>query len=396
MENPHQLVKRQLNSHSTNLSHSISNMFLFYHQCLHTSKSSLLERFHRFVIEHFSFQSLDHFDLLFQHMLEHPLMHLWTINQINLGTQTIIHIQRQMINQEKIFVLHQIERALLFEDYLRQHQIDLCSSISLAQTLQEYQQLILTSLTFSNVSINDDLERLLNNETSLPIVYSSIKRSTELKDFIQILFDKQIIEFDQHPEYFRLLSNFTYDLNIHLVNMPIFRSTIAYQCQLYLKYYIAIRSFNESKFERWFDYITSSILQILLHSWPGDASYTCLYSTIVRHPQLERISYWNRFLEFMKRQITSPMITVEIRLVDFFQLDSIFRFLFANQFGHYCHLMIYKYGPKLLPFISLFDQEMEIRLKNLWKQTLTHNVHERQQSSKNFLLISIRFLFVCI
>lgn len=365
-------------------------MFIFYHQCLHTSKSNLLEQFQQFVLEHFSFNSFSH---LFEHMLEHPLMHLWSINQINFGTQTILHIQRQLANQEKIFVLHQIEQALVFEDYLRQHQINLCSPTSLVKTLQEYQQLILTSLTFSNVSINDDLERLINNEKSLPIVYSSIKRSNELKDFIQIFFDKHLI--NESEQYIQFFTNFTYDLKIHLANIPIFRSTIAYQCQLYLKYYIAIRSFNESKLERWFDYIASSILQIILHSWPGDASYTCLYSTIVRHPQLERIMYWNRFLEYTKRQITSPMITVEIRLLDFFQLDSIFRFLFAEQFGHYCHLMIYKYGPKLLPFISVFDQEMEIRLKNLWKQTLINNAQE--QSSKLLLIFSlslIMFFFV--
>lgn len=386
-ENSHKLIKRQLDSPSTNFSHSLSNMFLFYHQCLHTSPAHLFDQLHTFLSEHFSFTHDQHFDDLFEQMLAHPLMHLWNTNSINLGTQTIIHIQRQIQNQEKIFLLHQIEQATLFEDYLRHHQIHLCSPSSLSATLKEYQELILTSLAFSNASIHDDLDRLLNNDQSRLFIHSAIKRSNELKDFIQILFDKQLIDY---PELHQFFLNFTSDLKIHLANIPIFRSTIAYQCQLYLKYYIAIRSFNTfPKLHQWFDYIASSILQIILHSWPGDASYTCLYSTIVRHHQFEKIFYWNRLIDYTKRQMNvmeAPMITVEIRLIDFFQLDSIFRYLFADDYAHFCHLMVYKYGPKLLPFVSVFDQEMEMNLKHFWKQTLIENA--REQSSNHLSLLS--------
>ena len=394
-ENPHKLIKRQLNSPSNNFSHSLSNMFLFYHQCLHTSQTHLLDQLHTSLSEHFSFTSDHHFDILFEQMLAHPLMHLWNTNSINLGTQTIIHIERQIQNQEKIFLLHQMEQAILFEEYLHHHQIHLCSLSSLSKTLKDYQELILTSLTFSNASIHDDLDRLLNNDHSLPIIYSAIKRSNELKDFIQILFDKELIDSSDQPELVQFFANFTSDLKIHLANTPIFRSTIAYQCQLYLKYYIAIRSFTTfPKLQQWFDYISSSILQIILHSWPGDASYTCLYSTIVRHHQFEKISYWNQLIDYTKRQMdvnSSPMVTVEIRLIDFFQLDSIFRFLFADQYAHFCHLMVYKYGPKLLPFLSVFDQDIEIDLKHLWKQTMIENAKE--QSSKDLIILLVLTIF---
>ncbi|CAF4664913.1 unnamed protein product, partial [Rotaria sp. Silwood2] len=153
-------------------------------------------------------------------------------------------------------------------------------------------------------------------------------------------------------------------------------------------YYIRFRSLNNTKLETWLDYISSSIIHLILHSWPGDASYTCLYSTIVRHNQFEIIPYWNTFIHYTKKQIkeiSSPIVTVEIRLVDFFQLDSIFRFLFADHFAHYCNLMVYKYGPKLLPFVSVFHEGIQISLKSLWKRTLQE--HSKEQINIHSLLL---------
>jgi hypothetical protein len=315
-------------------------------------------------------------------------MRIWNINTINLGTQVIIHIQRRIQNQEKISFVHQVAQASLFEDYLRTNQIDLCYQSSrvgrLSNTLKEYNELLISLVSISsNSSINDDLHRLIIDQEPLSIIYSSIKYSHELKDLIQFMLDKNMIQALNNTEIYQLFVNFTNDLEISLSNIPIFRSTIAYQCQLYLNYYIRIRSLDGGNLERWFDYISSSIIQLIVQSWPGDASYACLYSTIVRHHQFEAIPYWNRFVSYAKKQIkdvVSPMVTVEIRLIDFFQLDSIFRFLFADQYAHYCNLMVYKYGPKLLPFVSVFHEGIQFSLKNLWKQTLQKN--SKEQMSK--------------
>jgi hypothetical protein len=282
-------------------------------------------------------------------------MRIWNINTINLGTQIIIHIQRRIQNQEKVLFLHQIEQASLFEHYVRTNHIDSCYQSSrvgpLANTLKEYNELLISSL------INDILQSLNNTNT------------------------------------FHLFLNFTNDLELNLLNSP-----ISDQCQLYLNYYIRFRSLNEPKLETWLDYISSSIINLIVHSWPGDASYICLYSTIVRHQQFQIISYWNRFIHYTKKQIkdlSSPIITVEIRLVDFFQLDSIFRFLFADQYAHYCNLMVYKYGPKLLPFVSVFHEGIQISLKSLWRQTLQENSKE-QMSKTTFFFFGSFYLIKII
>jgi hypothetical protein len=366
-------------------------MFLYYNQCIHTSESVLLEELQQLAHDRFWFTNNDeitsttnHLDFLFQQMIEHPLMRIWNINTINLGTQIIIHIQRQIQDQQIFFLFHQIEQATLFEHYVRKHHIDLCYQSSrvgpLANTLKEYKELLISSLLYSNSTISDDLHRLIANQDSLPIIYSSVRRSNDLRDLIQFMLDKQMVQSLNNTDIYNLVANFTHDLEKYLINIPIFRSTISYQCQLFVNYYIRFRSLNDTKLERWFDYISASIIHIIFHSWPGDASYACLYSTIVRHNQLEIIPYWNTFLQYTKRQlkdISSPIITVEIRLIDFFQLDSIFRFLFADQFAHYCNLMVYKYGPKLLPFVSVFHEGIQISLKSLWKQTVQENLKEQ-------------------
>jgi hypothetical protein len=378
-------------------------MFLYYHQCLHTSESVLLQELQQLAHDHFWFtnnyeiiSTSNHLDFLFEQMIEHPLMRIWNINTINLGTQIIIHIQRRIQNQEKVLFLHQIEQASLFEHYVRTNHIDLCYQSSrvgpLANTLKEYNELLISSLIYSNSTINDDLHDLISNKDSLPIIYSSIKRPNDLHDLIQFMLDKNIIQSLNNTDIYHLFLNFTHDLERNLLNIPIFRSSISYQCQLYLNYYIRFRSLNEPKLETWLDYISSSIINLIVHSWPGDASYICLYSTIVRHQQFQIISYWNRFVHYTKKQIkdlSSPMITVEIRLVDFFQLDSIFRFLFADQYAHYCNLMVYKYGPKLLPFVSVFHEGIQISLKSLWRQTLQENSKEQMSKTKFIFFLKL-------
>lgn len=401
-DDQHRLSKRELNSNENILSRSVSNMFLYYHQCFHTSESVLLEELQQLAHDRFWFtnnyeiiSTTNHLDLFFEQMIEHPLMHIWNINTINLGTQIIIHIQKQIQNLDKFFSTHQIEQASLFEHYVRTNHIDLCYQSSrvgpLSNTLKEYNELLISSLIYSNSSINDDLSNLITNQNTLPIIYSSIKYSNELKDLIQFMLDRNLIQAINNTNIYDLFLNFTHDLERNLLNIPIFRSTISYQCQLYVNYYIRFRSLNEPKLETWIDYISSSIIHLIVHSWPGDASYTCLYTTIVRHKQFEIISYWNRFVYYTKKQIndlSSPIITVEIRLVDFFQLDSIFRFLFADQYAHYCNLMVYKYGPKLLPFVSVFHQGIQISLKSLWRQILQEN--SNKQMSKIRAILSPR------
>ncbi|CAF0744225.1 unnamed protein product [Rotaria sp. Silwood1] len=398
-DDDHKLVKRESTLNPNDLSQSISNMLLYYHQCVHTSESVLIEELQRLAYDHFWFtnnyeiiSTTDHLHFLFEQMIEHPLMHIWNINTINLGTQIIIHIQRKIQDQQKFLLIHQIEQASLFEHYVRKNHINLCYQSArvgpLANTLKEYSELLTSTLTSSNSSINDDLHHLISNEESLPIVYSSVRRPNDLRDLIQFMLDQNMIESLNNTDIYDLFLNFTHDLEQYLLNVPIFRSTILYQCQLFLNYYIRFRSLNDTNLEKWLDYISSSIIHIILHSWPGDASYTCLYSTIVRHNQFEIISYWNTFIHYTKKQIkeiSSPIVTVEIRLVDFFQLDSIFRFLFADHFAHYCNLMVYKYGPKLLPFVSVFHEGIQISLKSLWKQTLQE--HAKEQINIHSLLL---------
>ncbi|CAF2407317.1 unnamed protein product [Rotaria sp. Silwood2] len=395
----HKLVKRELTLNPNDLSQSISNMLLYYHQCTHTSESVLIEELQRLAYDRFWFtnnyeiiSTTDHLHFLFEQMIEHPLMRIWNINTINLGTQIIIHIQRKIQDQQKFLLIHQIEQASIFEHYVRKNHIDLCYQStrvgSLANTLKEYNELLTSTLTSSNFSINDDLHRLISNKESLPIIYSSIRRPNDLRDLIHFMLDKNMIQSLNNTEIYDLFLNFIHDLEQYLLNVPIFRSTILYQCQLFLNYYIRFRSLNNTKLETWLDYISSSIIHLILHSWPGDASYTCLYSTIVRHNQFEIIPYWNTFIHYTKKQIkeiSSPIVTVEIRLVDFFQLDSIFRFLFADHFAHYCNLMVYKYGPKLLPFVSVFHEGIQISLKSLWKRTLQE--HSKEQINIHSLLL---------
>ncbi|CAF3536820.1 unnamed protein product [Adineta steineri] len=397
----HKIVKRQIPSSQNNLSQSISNMFLYYNQCIHTSESLLLEELRQLAHDRFWFTNnyeitytTNHLHFLFEQMIEHPLMHIWNINTINLGTQIIVHIQRKTQDQQTSFQTHYIEQASLFEHYVKKHHIDLCYQSSrvgpLANTLKEYKQLLTLSLSYTNSTISDDLHNLLAEKNSLPIIYSSVRHPNDLGDLIQFMLDKQMIDSLNDTHIYNLLVNFTRDLEQTLVNIPIFRSTISYQCQLYLNYYIQFRSLNNTKFDAWFDYISASIIHLIVHSWPGDASYICLYSTIVRHNQLEIIPYWNTFIQYTKKQIkdiSSPIITVEIRLIDFFQLDSVFRFLFADQYAHYCNLMVYKYGPKLLPFVSVFHEGIQISLKSLWKQS----VHEKSIEQINIQSLSLPF-----
>ncbi|CAF1158867.1 unnamed protein product [Adineta ricciae] len=393
----HKLVKRQLSSPSNDLNQSISNMLLYYNQCIHTSESVLLQQLHQLAHDRFWFtnnyeiiSTTNHLYFLFEQMIEHPLLHIWNVNTINFHTQIILHIQRQIQDQQTLFSTLQIEQASLFEHYVENNQINLCYQSPrvgpLANTLKEYQQLLTFSFPFTNSTMSDDLHRLISDQDSLPIIHSSVKRSSDLRDLIQFILDKQIIGESNHTEIYNLLRNFTTDLEQYLMTIPLFRSTITHQCQLFLSYYIHFRSFNETNYETWLDYISSSILYLIVHSWPGDASYVCLFTTIVRQNQLEMIPYWKIFLDYNKNQIkdlSSPIISAEIRLIDFFQLDSIFRFLFADQFAHYCNLMVYKYGPKLLPFVSVFHEGIQISLKSLRKQILQDNSLE--QTSKTAL-----------
>ncbi|UJR33154.1 hypothetical protein I4U23_020611 [Adineta vaga] len=402
----HKLVKRELSSTEHDLNQSISNMFLYYNQCIHTSETVLLQQLNQLAHDRFWFtnnyeiiSTTNHLYFLFEQMIEHPLLHIWNMNTINLNTQIIIHIQRQIQDQQTLFSLHQIEQASLFEHYVQKNRINLCYQSSrvgpLANTLKEYKQLLTFSLSYTNATISDDLHQLISKSYSLPLIYSSVKRSNDLRDLIQFILDKQIIQQVNHTDLYNLLTNFTSDLEQYLINVPIFRSTISFQCQLFLNYYIHLRSFNETAYETWLDYILSSILYLILHAWPGDASYICLYSTIIRQNQLELIPHWKIFLDYNKNQIkdfSSPIISVEIRLIDFFQLDSIFRFLFADQFAHYCNLMVYKYGPKLLPFVSVFHEGIQISLKSLWKQILQDN--GSKQISKIFHILLVYFFFI--
>ena len=364
-------------------------MLLFYHQCLHTSESDLLGQIQQLARDHFSFTNQDptdssaHLEYLFQQMLDHSLMRIWNMNIIYLGTQTIIHIQRQSQDHDSLISIpQQMDQAMLFEDYVRKHRVDICPSSSragsLAITVKEFSELLISSQPSSNSSVSDDLHYLISNLSALPILHSSARRSNDLRDLIQYMLDRKIISALNQSVVEDLFSNFTRDLDRHLLHVPVFRSTIAHQCQLLVHYYLRFRTVNEPRIQSWLDYIISSIVRLIVHAWPGDASYNCLYTTIVRQHQLENISYWNSFLHYARNQIqthTSPLISVEIRLVDFFHLDSIFRFLFADRFAHYCNLIIYQYGPKLLPFVSIFHEDMQKSWKSLWQQTVLEHSH---------------------
>ena len=343
-------------------------MFHFYHQCHHTSQVDLLNQLQDLISDRFDFcHGLD------STYFQHSFMQVWNMNTIYLDTQIIIHIQRQIVNHQENF--YDFEQARLFENYLRQNQIDFCSQSTrlnnLTNTIRQYSDL-LNSFFFlsSNSSINDDLHELINNQRSLPIFYSSIKQTNELKDFLQFLLDREIISSINHSDIYVLIQNFTIDLEFRLLKTPIFRNTILSQCQLFISYYIAFRSIEHlPEYEQWFDYISTSIIQIIIHSWPGDASYVCLHSTIIRQNQFENIFYWKTFIAYTKTQIrdsSSPIINIEIRSIDFFQLDSIFRFLFADHSEHFCNLMIYKYGSKLFSFLSIFQTDLQNQIKQLW------------------------------
>src|SRR5690349_4037141 len=75
----HKLIKRQINLNEYNLSRSISNMFLYYHQCLHTSETVLIEELKQLTYEHFWFTNNYeiNIDFLFEQMIKHPLMRIW-------------------------------------------------------------------------------------------------------------------------------------------------------------------------------------------------------------------------------------------------------------------------------------------------------------------------------
>lgn len=389
------MIKRRSVPTDHDRSESLGNMLLYYDQCVHTSKSALLHELRQLARDRFWFtnsyeitSTSNHLYFLFEHMIEHPLLRIWNINTINLGTQMIIHIQRKTQDLQSLFSDHQIEQARLFEHYVRKNQIDLCYQSPrvgpLANTLREYKQLLTFSFVDVNSTTGDDLHRLLANRDPLPIIHSSVRHPSDLRDFVQFMLEKPIIHPLNNSDVHELLVNFTQDLEQYLLQAPIFRSTISSQCNMFLHYYLRFRASNVTEHEDWFDYIAASILHLIVHSWPGDASYICLYSTIVRHTQLETIPYWSTFLEYSKKQIQEPLppvINVEIRLVDFFHLDSIFRFLFADQFAHYCNVMVYKYGPQLLPFVSVFDEGLQISLKSLWKQMLQAKANESQGKS---------------
>ena len=397
----HKLVKRQSTSNSENLSQSISNMLLYYHQCIHTSKPALPEELRQLVYDRFWFtndyeiiSTKNYLPFLLEQMFEHPLMQIWNANTINFGTQIITHVQKKVQSRQKFFSIYQIEQATIFEHYAQENHIDLCRQSRragpLANTLKEYHELLMSTLPYPNSSVKDDLRRLISTKDSLPIIHLSVRYPNDLRDFIRFMLDKDMIQLLNNTNVHDLVLNFIRDLEQCLLIVPIFRNTIVYQCRLFVNYYIRFRSLKDTKLEAWLDYIASSIYYIIVHSWPGDASYICLYSTVVRHNQFEIIPYWNAFLDYTKRRIkdsSSPVITVEIRLIDFFQLDSIFRFLFADQFAHYCNLMVYKYGPKLLPFVSVFSDGIQTNLKSLWKRILQKN--SRQQISKINCIFSL-------
>jgi hypothetical protein len=367
-------------------------MLLYYHQCLHTSHSVLVEQIVQFTNQHMRFindqssmsSSID-FQYIFQQMFAHPLMRVWNINTIDLGTQIILHIQRQIQIQEKFTRMeYQIDQVRLFEQYAHNYRVELCLQSSrihpLSRSVRQYQDLFISSLlTDSNSSIVDDIDNLLSNRTLMPMIYSSIRHVTDLYDLIQFIVERNIVHNSNRTDIDQLLSNFTRDLQQSLLYVPIVRNDILQQCQLLLHYYLHFRSLNNTHTQAWFDYISSSIIHLIVHSWSDDAIYTCLYTTIVQHNQLEIISYWQAFLNYARQQQIEQnslsIVTVEIRLVDFLQLDRIFRFLFADQCAHYCNLMIYEYAPKLLPFISIFHRDIQTNLKQIWQRTLQDRSH---------------------
>ncbi|CAF3613263.1 unnamed protein product, partial [Rotaria sp. Silwood2] len=51
------------------------------------------------------------------------------------------------------------------------------------------------------------------------------------------MLDKNMIQSLNNTEIYDLFLNFIHDLEQYLLNVPIFRSTILYQCQLFLNYY---------------------------------------------------------------------------------------------------------------------------------------------------------------
>ncbi|CAF3714202.1 unnamed protein product [Rotaria socialis] len=163
-------------------------------------------------------------------MIEHPLMGIWNVKTINLGTQIIIHIQRKIQDQQKFLLLHQIEQASIFEHYVQKNHIDLCYQSALvgplANTLQEYNDLLTSTLVSSESSINDDLHSLILKRDSLPIVYSSVRRPNDLRDLIQSMLDKDMIQSLNNTDIYDLFLNFTHDLEQYLSHTSIFCTTI--------------------------------------------------------------------------------------------------------------------------------------------------------------------------
>ncbi|CAF4722395.1 unnamed protein product, partial [Rotaria socialis] len=97
---------------------------------------------------------------------------------------------------------------------------DLCYQSALvgplANTLQEYNDLLISTLVSSESSINDDLHSLISKRDSLPIVYSSVRRPNDLRDLIQYMLDKDMIQSLNNTDIYDLFLNFTHDLEQYL------------------------------------------------------------------------------------------------------------------------------------------------------------------------------------
>ena len=136
----------------------------------------------------------------------------------------------------------------------------------MTNSLKEYNDLLISSLTYSNASVSDDLEQLLASDNSLPIIYSSVRCPIDLHHLIQFILDRNILHVVNDSNIEHLFLNFTEHVQRYRLHVLIFLNT-----------------------HGWFDYIASSTIHLIVHSWPDDASCTCLYTTIVRHQQLDSI-----------------------------------------------------------------------------------------------------------
>ncbi|CAF1659589.1 unnamed protein product, partial [Didymodactylos carnosus] len=191
---------------------SIVNMASYYHQCFHTSESVLLQQlkqlanerfwFAQNTINHLSTKNDDlHYQYLFEQMQEHSLLKVWRVNSINIETQTIIHIERQIHPQKMTldYIQPQLLRASIFEHYVKTNQIDLCYQSKrvgpLTKTINEYFELIqqidpLNDNINSSSSISEDLRKLSSGSNQLSIIYSSVRKISELRDILQFMTDK--------------------------------------------------------------------------------------------------------------------------------------------------------------------------------------------------------------